>query len=149
VTEVGRVADASSGVAQYPVTIEFATDDAAFSIGTSITGSISTTVKDDVIQVPVRAVTTGNGESTVRVALDGKTDGRTEARTVTIGESAGGQMEITDGLEEGEQVIVESVVITGGGGNDGGTQLPGGGQLPDRVFVPGNGQIPSGAQAGR
>ncbi len=57
VTDVGKVADASSGVAQYPVTIDFSTDDASFSIGTSITGAISSTVKDDVVQVPVRAVT--------------------------------------------------------------------------------------------
>jgi multidrug efflux pump subunit AcrA (membrane-fusion protein) len=43
VYEVGKVADASSGVAQYPVTIAFSTDDASFSIGTSVTGDISST----------------------------------------------------------------------------------------------------------
>ncbi len=58
VTEVGKVADASSGVAQYPVTITFSTDDASFSVGTSITGAISSTIKDDVLTVPVRAVST-------------------------------------------------------------------------------------------
>ena len=58
------------------------------------------------------------------------------ARTVTTGQSAGGMIEITDGLEEGEQVVVVSTVITGG---DGG-QLPGGlgGELP------GGGQAPGG-----
>ena len=74
VTEVGKIADASSGVAQYPVTIAFSTDDASFSVGTSITGAISSTIKDDVLTVPVRAVSTENGESTVTVALDGTTD---------------------------------------------------------------------------
>ena len=77
VTEVGRVASASSGVAQYPITIEFATDSSSFVDGTSITGSIATKVSaTDVLQVPVRAVTTSDGVSTVTVALDGDADGR-------------------------------------------------------------------------
>ncbi len=38
---------------------------------------------------------------------------------MTTGESAGGQIEITDGLEEGQQVIVENVVITGGNTGNG------------------------------
>ena len=42
----------------------------------------------DVIQVPIRAVTTYDGASTVTVALDGNADGRTEKRTVETGESA-------------------------------------------------------------
>jgi len=146
VTEVGRVADASSGVAQYPVTIEFATDDTAFSIGTSISGAITVTVADDVVQVPIRAVTTDAGTSTVEVALGGRADGRTETRTVTTGVSAGGQIEITDGLEEGEQVVVESVVIAGGGGSDATRGFPGGGELPAGGQIPGGGQLPSGFQ---
>ncbi|HZP28326.1 MAG TPA: biotin/lipoyl-binding protein, partial [Acidimicrobiia bacterium] len=73
VTAVGKVATASSGVAQYPVTVGFSTDNAQFSIGSTVTGAIRTVVADDVLQVPVRAVTTdGNGRSTVTVALDGK-----------------------------------------------------------------------------
>jgi macrolide-specific efflux system membrane fusion protein len=145
VYEVGKVADASSGVARYPVTIAFSTDDASFSIGTSITGDISSTVKDDAVQVPVRAVSTSDGRSTVTVALDGTTTGRTETVEVTTGESAGGQIEITSGLDDGQQVIVENVVITGGGGGDGDrVELPGGGQLPAGGNLPVTGQFPGG-----
>jgi hypothetical protein len=145
VYEVGKVADASSGVAQYPVTIAFSTDDASFSIGTSVTGDISSTVKDDAVQVPVRAVSTSDGKSTVTVALDGTTTGRTETVEVTTGESAGGQIEITSGLQDGQQVIVENVVITGGGGGDGNrVELPGGGQLPAGGKGPVTGQFPGG-----
>ena len=146
VTEVGRVADASSGVAQYPVSIEFATDDSAFSIGTSISGAITVTVEDDVVQVPLRAVTTDSGASTVEVALAGTANGKTEIRTVTTGASAGGQIEITEGLDEGEQVVVENVVITGGGSDGGEGGFPGGGQLPSGGQIPGGGQLPSGFQ---
>jgi multidrug efflux pump subunit AcrA (membrane-fusion protein) len=141
VTDVGKVADASSGVAQYPVSIDFSTDDASYSIGTSITGAISSAIKDDVVQVPVRAVSTSNGQSTVTVALDGTTTGRTETVKVTTGDSAGGQIEITGGLEEGQQVIVENVVVTGGDtGNGNGGELPGGGKFPGGRQVSGGGQ---------
>jgi multidrug efflux pump subunit AcrA (membrane-fusion protein) len=122
VTTVGKVASASSGVAQYPVTVTFATDNTGISIGTTVTGAISTSVVNDVLQIPLRAVTTTNGKSTVQVALDGKANGRTETRTVQTGQSAGGMIVITSGLKEGDQVAVTTVVPkavtqTGGNGN--------------------------------
>jgi macrolide-specific efflux system membrane fusion protein len=122
VTTVGKVASATSGVAQYPVTISFATDDTGISIGTTVTGAISTSVVNDVLQIPLRAVTTTNGKSTVQVALDGKANGRTETRTVQTGQSAGGMIVITSGLEEGDQVVVTTVVPTAATqtGTDGG-----------------------------
>ena len=108
-TEVSSVADASSGVATYPVTVSFTTEDTTFTVGTTVSGAITTNAKTDVIVVPTRAVTTTNGQSTVVVALDGKTDGKTETRTVQVGQSSGGQTEITSGLAEGDQVIVEGL----------------------------------------
>jgi multidrug efflux pump subunit AcrA (membrane-fusion protein) len=125
VTDVGQVASASSGVAQYPVTVTFSTDNAQFSVGSTVTGAVQAVVADDVIEVPVRAVSTdANGRSTVTVALDGKTNGRTATRTVQTGRTAGGMVEITSGLKEGDQVIVTTVVpaglTTNGAGNRGG-----------------------------
>jgi macrolide-specific efflux system membrane fusion protein len=137
VTEVGQVASASSGVAQYPVTVTFSTDDAQFSVGSTVTGAVQTVVANDVLQVPVRAVTTdASGKTTVTVALDGKTNGRTATRTVQTGRSAGGMIEITGGLQEGDQVIVTTVVPTGVGTGTGGT---GNGT---RGNFGGNGQFP-------
>jgi multidrug efflux pump subunit AcrA (membrane-fusion protein) len=151
VTTVGKVASASSGVAQYPVTVDFTTDNTGISIGTTVTGAISTSVVNDVLQIPVRAITTTNGKSTVQVALEGKANGRTETRTVQTGQSAGGMIVITSGLKEGDQVVVTTVVpkaltqtgtntgngftgrggnggrFFGGGGGTGGTGAPTGG----------------------
>ena len=51
---------------------------AQFSVGSTVTGAIDTVDADNVLQVPIRAVTTSSdGKSTVTVALDGKADGRT------------------------------------------------------------------------
>jgi multidrug efflux pump subunit AcrA (membrane-fusion protein) len=132
VTAVSRVADASSGVATYPVTITFDSTDAAFSIGTTVTGDITVNEKQDVVQVSSLAITNTNGVSTVVVAKNGTTTGPTETRTVTTGLVSGGQTEITSGLQAGESVII-SITRPGaatGGGNGGGNGFPGGGQFP-------------------
>jgi hypothetical protein len=42
VTEVGKVASASSGVATYPVTVTFTADPAQFFVGGSVTAQITT-----------------------------------------------------------------------------------------------------------
>ena len=133
VTAVGQVASASSGVAQYPVTVTFSTDNTQFSVGSTVTGAIQSVAADNVLQVPVRAITTdANGNTTVTVALDGKTNGRTATRTVQTGKSAGGVIEITSGLQEGDQVIVTTTIPAGLPTNGTGTRnTPGGaGQFP-------------------
>ncbi len=127
-TSVSQVASASSGVAGYPVVISFNADSKSFYPGTTVTGAIATEAKDDVIQVPTRAVSTENGKSVVTVATSGKLGGPTETRTVTTGVTAGGQTEITSGLKPGEQVVLTlpaalggfSRTGSGGGGSGGG-----------------------------
>ena len=128
VTAVGQVASASSGVAQYPVTVTFSTDNTQFSVGSTVTGAIQSVAADNVLQVPVRAITTdANGKTTVTVALDGKTNGRTATRTVQTGKSAGGMIEITSGLQEGDQVVVTTTIPAGLATNGTGTRNTSGG----------------------
>ena len=98
VTSVSKVASASSGVAGYPVVISFNADANAFYPGATVNGAIATEAKNDVVQVPTRAISTQNGKSIVTVATTGKVGGPTETRTVTTGITAGGQTEITSGL---------------------------------------------------
>ena len=112
-TSVSQVASASSGVAGYPVVISFNADSKSFYPGTTVTGAIATEAKDDVIQVPTRAVSTENGKSVVTVATSGKLGGPTETRTVTTGVTAGGQTEITSGLKQGEQVVLTLPAVGG------------------------------------
>ena len=103
VTAVSKVADASSGVAKYPVTITFNADSNDFYVGATVTGDISTAVRNNVTQVSSSAITTTNGTSTVVVATDGTLNGPTETRTVTTGLTANGMTEITAGLKVGRQ----------------------------------------------
>ena len=99
-------------MAQYPVTVTFTDKTGSFYIGGTVSGAIATQVLPNVIQVPVRAVTTTNGVSTVTVATTGKVDGPTKVVTVRTGASANGMVEITSGLKEGEQVLVPVVQFT-------------------------------------
>lgn len=101
-TEVGAVADASSGVASYPVDVVFYDDSGGFVVGTTVSVAISYAEVADAVQVPARAVTTTDGSSTVTV----RTDGGDEERTVTTGLTADGMVQIIDGLSAGEQVVI-------------------------------------------
>src|SRR5690606_18409619 len=102
VVSVGRVADASSGVATYPVVVEFSDETGELYVGSSVTADIVVSQRTDVVQVASFAVTTVDGSSTVTVALDGTAEGRTEQRQVTTGEASGATVEVTSGLEPGE-----------------------------------------------
>ena len=127
VTSVSQVASASSGVAGYPVVIAFNADAKAFYPGTTVTAAIATEAKDDVIQVPTRAVSTENGKSVVTVATSGKLGGPTETRAVTTGITVGGQTEITSGLKAGEQVVLTLPAVLGGFNRTGTGGFGGGG----------------------
>jgi multidrug efflux pump subunit AcrA (membrane-fusion protein) len=133
VTEVGKVADASSGVASYPVTITFTDTTGDFNPGATASVDVTYAQKADVVQVSTRAVTTADGTSTVEVDADGKAGGKTETRTVTTGLTSGTMTEITSGLKAGEQVVL-AFPGRGASGSGGGppagfdpSQLPGAG----------------------
>ena len=126
VTDVAQVATATSGVAQYPVTVTFTAGSHDIFVGSTVTGAIETSTRNNVLQVPARAVTTTNGASTVEV----RHDGGTENRTVKTGLTANGMVEITDGLKEGEQVVINLPTAFGGSG---GGATPGGGNRPTVV----------------
>jgi len=64
---VNIVGVVSSGVTSYPVIIQLDTDAAELLPNMSVQANIITTTKDNVLLVPTSAVTTKNGQSTVRV----------------------------------------------------------------------------------
>ena len=96
-------------------------------MGATVTGAIATNVRQNLLQVPARAVTTNNGASTVTVATNGKLSGPTETRVVQTGVTSGGMVEITSGLEEGDSVIETVPQFTATGGT-----APAGGGLTGR-----------------
>jgi multidrug efflux pump subunit AcrA (membrane-fusion protein) len=133
VTEVGSVADASSGVAEYPVTVAFTDDSGELNVGATVSVEIAYEEVEDAIQVPSFAVTTTDGASTVQV----QTGATTETRTVETGLTSGTMVQITDGLAEGESVVIEIPALGDRGGDAGGGGTDsGGGGLPEGFTPP-------------
>lgn len=154
VTEVGLISTSTRGVAGYPVTITVTGNPEGLNDGVSADVSIIYERRTDVLTVPTAAVRQVDGASVVdQVAADG-----TQVATpVTVGETSGSTVEITDGLVEGDEVLVtiatQSTGQTGqtGGGRSGeGTQIrefPGG-TMPDGADFPGGG-MPGGTAPGQ
>lgn len=85
--------------------------------------------RDNVLIVPNRAIKTQGRNRVVDAVLP---DGTTETRVIRIGMSNDQSTEVTDGLAEGEQVVIPSTrtATTSGGG------IPGvGGGMPPGMFV--------------
>ncbi len=123
----------SSGVTTYPTTITF--DDAPDNIypNMAVNATIILSIKNDVVLVPVSAVKTANGSSSVQLLKDGKST----SVTVEVGDSSDTQTEIISGVTEGD-IVITGTVATGtstttqtaspfGGGLGGGRGFGGGG----------------------
>lgn len=142
VSEVGLVAETNdSGAAVFPVTIAITGKQKDLYAGVTATASIIVKQEPDVLTVSSRALSTEGDKTYVTVLVDGD-----EVKTeVTTGQTYGMSTEITSGLEEGDEVVVQGFTPPSGSGGDGGEgQLPGGGELPDFSQM-GGGQPPAGA----
>ncbi|WP_245700859.1 efflux RND transporter periplasmic adaptor subunit [Sanguibacter gelidistatuariae] len=146
VTEIGLISTSTRGVAGYPVTITVTGDPDGLNDGVSADVSIIYERRTDVLTVPTAAVRQVDGASVVdKVAADGTQ----VVTTVTIGETSGSSVEITDGLAEGDEVLVtivaQSTGQTGRSGQDTQTgQFPSGGTMPDGANFPGGPAMPGG-----
>lgn len=98
----------SSGVTSYPAIIGFDSDPGNIYSNMAISAKIITNVKDDVISVPVAAVSTINDQKIVKVLVNGQVT----QKIVEIGQSNGLQTEITSGLNEGDVVVTSTVGST-------------------------------------
>lgn len=128
VTSVGAVASTDSGVATFAVeiTVEGSADE--FFPGALAEVEIVYDEITDAVTVPSNAVQQVDGQETVTVA-DG--DDR-EERAVTTGVTSGSTTEILEGLEAGEQVVIEMPSFggtTSGEGGDGETGPTGDGSM--------------------
>lgn len=132
VATIGLLPSTSSGSASYPVTIAVTGSPEGLHDGMSADAEIIYERRTDVLTVPSAAVRTVDGESVV-TQLD--EDGEEVTTVVTVGATTGSLVEITSGLEEGDEVLVEVVQRSGTdtgqqGGQDGqGGQVPGGGDF--------------------
>ena len=105
--------------------------------GLTVTVNIIVDQRTNVLLVPSGAITTQGWQSYVEVLLP---DGTIERRAIKTGITDYVNTEVTDGLDEGEKVIVPQ-------GTDTTTQQegPGGGMFPGDGTFPGGGIFPPGA----
>lgn len=115
VASVSDVADASSGVANYPVEVDFTDASGSFNVGANVQVDITISEIKDAIQVPALAVQSDGTTSYVTVR---DSAGKDTKRTVTTGETSGTMIQITDGLQAGENVVMQ--LPTFGRGNNNG-----------------------------
>lgn len=123
VDSISEEGTSQSGVTTYPVTIVLDDTETRLLPGMNGTGTIVTATSENILTIPLAALQEMGGEKFVFVtggadqatqAADENTGEATlgEQRTVTTGLSDGTNVEITSGLEEGEEVIYTEAVST-------------------------------------
>ena len=130
VSSIGLIASSTSGVASYPVVVKVTGNPAGLHAGATGTVSLIYKQLSNVLTVPSTAVHQVNGKEVV-YELSG---GKQVAHPVTVGLSSAGTSQITAGLTEGTQVVVQlpqATNRTGGAGNNrtGRTGFGGGGTV--------------------
>ena len=110
VTDVGEATyDSSSGSTYYEVEVQLSGDTS--SIYSDMTAEVTfiTRNTETVLYIPNRAVSREKNQTTVKVRT---ASGGIENRKITTGFSDGTNVEVTEGLSEGEIVLIESKVET-------------------------------------
>lgn len=121
----------SQGVVTYPVSISIDTRNQPLPGGLTASATITIDEKNDVLVAPLRAVRRQGREQLVDVVGN---DGKPASRAVKTGVQNDQLVEITDGLAEGEQLLVQGTTTRAPNG-------PGGpGPGPNRVFIGGPGR---------
>ncbi len=125
VTSVGVIATSgTSGSATFPVIVSVTGTPSGLYAGGSATVSIVTRQIADAVTVPTAAVRSLNGQSVVQLVKNGSS----VSTPVTLGLVSGATTQITAGVSEGDQVLVEIRGFGGGvglNGQTGGTRRQG------------------------
>jgi macrolide-specific efflux system membrane fusion protein len=150
VAEIGLLSTSTSGTAAYPVVVDVTGSPEGLHDGESADVAIIYERRTDVLTVPSAAVSTVDGQT---VVTQEGADGDTVTTAVSVGETSGNVVEITDGLAEGDEVLVTTFTPRASGTSQDGedAQVPGGmtGERPDFTggempALPGDGAMPGG-----
>ena len=107
VSEISREATNEKGVAYFTAKVNF-TGDADIRIGMNAEVIIVEESEEDVLTVPVDAIQfTGDDKTYVNIKND---DGKVASRMVTTGITDGVKIEITEGLNEGDIVLIPEII---------------------------------------
>jgi multidrug efflux pump subunit AcrA (membrane-fusion protein) len=151
VGEIGLLPSSTGGVAAYPVVVDVTGSPGNLHDGETVEASIIYERRTDVLTVPSAAVTTVDGQT---VVTQEGADGATVTTAVTVGVTSGNVVEITDGLAEGDEVLVTTFSPRSTGSEDPATgdqaqrgEMPdfSSGEMPDFSQLPGGGQVPGGS----
>ncbi|WNM26275.1 biotin/lipoyl-binding protein [Demequina capsici] len=141
VSDIANLPTTTGGSATYAVDLQVTGTVEGLFEGTSVDADIVYLRATDVLAIPTNAITTTDGVSTVTAVDD---SGNQTATEVTTGDTIGSYTEITDGLSEGDQILV--TVTTGSTSSDSssssGDMSGFGGQMPN--FDSSGGQMPGG-----
>ena len=107
VTRVAAQATAAGGTSYFPVEGLVANRDGLLRAGLNAEVVIATAQRENVLVVPLAAVRTENGAESVLVVADF----RVEVRPVVTGLRTETDVEILEGLQEGEQVVVSPFTL--------------------------------------
>lgn len=108
VAGINKLGAVSGGVTNYPATVEFDSSSEAILPNMSVSASIITDIKDNVVMVPLGAVQNTNGQTTVRELKNGQLTNV----PVTIGVSSDTDTEIVSGVNEGDEVVTAVITPT-------------------------------------
>lgn len=101
VTDIDYEGSASNGVTSYDITIEVDKAD-GIKAGMTATATIFLERKENVLLIPAEALNSTNGRETVTVMVDGQAT----MKRVTTGTNNGTFVEISEGLAEGDQIVI-------------------------------------------
>lgn len=141
VSEVGLLPSTTTGAAAFPVTLRVTGSPDGLYDGVSVTATIITTRRMNVLSIPSAAVSTVDGQTVVTVVAD---DGSQSQVDVEIGETSGSYSEILSGLAAGDTVTYTPVVQTSTSGTGSTQTQDQTGQFPSG----GTGDFPSGGMPG-
>lgn len=105
VVSIDTIGSVSSGVTTYPAVIKLDTEVPEIFSNMTASANIITQIKDNAILVPISAVQTQDGQSTVRIMKNS----RVEQVNVETGFSSNTQTEIVAGLSEGDTVVTSVI----------------------------------------
>lgn len=105
VEQISTAGANSSGVVTYPATISFDSLDGKVKPQMSVTATITTDVKQDVLMVPNTAVKTQNDTHYIQIMQNGTP----VQQDVKIGSANDTYTEITEGLKEGDTVVTQTI----------------------------------------
>jgi macrolide-specific efflux system membrane fusion protein len=112
VTEIGLAPTSSDGLARYGVSLALTDAPATLRPGQSASIQVTVAEAENTLALPAAALRTAGGQSTVTVL----TKGQQVRRPVGTGVRGEALVQITSGLQEGDQVVLPSASAGHGGG---------------------------------